>query len=449
MYEGINPLKYIGKGGKMNKKTVLSYWLHITLVVLTVVFFLFCFNRVFSRFWFDGTDNINTVKKQFKNLGPKVIFARDKEGRTALHIASNSGNLKVAKFLVEKGADVNARVKKFQKLDDKNMPLHLACYKNNIGVAKFLVKNDANIMAYNTDLEGSTPLHFTVYTQTAKDFEDIVTTFVENGANINICDKRKGVSPLFWAIDNNKIEFVKVLIEKFGHLVDLAMKVNSPLLKDNSGKPITNVFEFSEYKFQSGSVLNYMRSVKPKKLDGTADFNALDKYGFTIPMYAALKGRKEIFDLIPNRPGTNLNIKDKTKMGNTALHWACLYNKPESVVRLVNLGARVTIKNNLGAEPIFYVDRILGSKKRKEVINLLLQKGAKINTPDNRGNNLMHRVVTLADHEVATDLVKNFEKSVNFDAKNKKGQTPLDLAKKRKDPFLINLLKPFYRRTQK
>jgi ankyrin repeat protein len=44
---------------------------------------------------------------------PSLIGARDGEGATALHLAALHGNQELARFLVERGADVNARDERF------------------------------------------------------------------------------------------------------------------------------------------------------------------------------------------------------------------------------------------------------------------------------------------------------------------------------------------------
>jgi ankyrin repeat protein len=107
------------------------------------------------------------------------------------------------------------------------------------------------------------------------------------------------------------------------------------------------------------------------------------------------------------------------------------------------MGADVTAVNNMGAEAIYYTDRILGPKKRKKIIDLFLKNGATINNSDKEGNTLLHRVVMLAMHDVAKELVKDFKKLINFRAKNKKGETAYAIAEKRRDTVLINLLRPF------
>jgi ankyrin repeat protein len=58
----------------------------------------------------DAADNgdLETVKKLI-SADPKLVDAPDREGKTALHYAAAKGHLNVVEWLVQKGANVNAR----------------------------------------------------------------------------------------------------------------------------------------------------------------------------------------------------------------------------------------------------------------------------------------------------------------------------------------------------
>ena len=76
----------------------------------------------------------------------------DINGYTLLHTAVTHWNIAVAKFLVLKGADINAK----EQSDDWT-PLHAAALgKGNIEVVKFLVSQGADVNAETKD--GYTPL---------------------------------------------------------------------------------------------------------------------------------------------------------------------------------------------------------------------------------------------------------------------------------------------------
>lgn len=60
---------------------------------------------------------------------------------TALHVAAHCGHVRVAKLLLDKKADPNARAL------NGFTPLHIACKKNRIKVVELLLKHGASIEA--------------------------------------------------------------------------------------------------------------------------------------------------------------------------------------------------------------------------------------------------------------------------------------------------------------
>lgn len=57
---------------------------------------------------------------------------------TALHVAAHCGHVRVAKLLLERGADVNARAL------NGFTPLHIACKKNRLKMVELLIKHGAS-----------------------------------------------------------------------------------------------------------------------------------------------------------------------------------------------------------------------------------------------------------------------------------------------------------------
>lgn len=74
---------------------------------------------------------------------------------TALHVAAHCGHVRVAKLLLDRNADANARAL------NGFTPLHIACKKNRIKVVELLLKHGASISA--TTESGLTPLHVAAF----------------------------------------------------------------------------------------------------------------------------------------------------------------------------------------------------------------------------------------------------------------------------------------------
>jgi len=69
--------------------------------------------------------DLATVRKLLKKE-PGLVNQKNNSGKTPLHIASSSGNVQMAEFLIEMEANVNAKDK------FKNTPLHIAANTNSM-----------------------------------------------------------------------------------------------------------------------------------------------------------------------------------------------------------------------------------------------------------------------------------------------------------------------------
>ena len=110
------------------------------------------------------------------------ISARDNTYEfTPLHQAAEKGRLPIARLLIARGADVNAK--------DRwgSTPLHRAAYGHNRAMAELLINKGADVNA--TDYSGATPLFVARSTAMAK-------FLIANDANVNVTD-HSGATLLF------------------------------------------------------------------------------------------------------------------------------------------------------------------------------------------------------------------------------------------------------------
>jgi len=113
---------------------------------------------------------------------------------TPLSIAATIGDIELAKFLVSKGSGID-----IMNMGGKT-PLHSA---GNVDVAKFLVSKGADVNA--KDEHGNTPLHSAWN-------DDVVKFLVSKGADVNAKDEH-GYTPLYRAALGN-LELVKFLVSQ-------------------------------------------------------------------------------------------------------------------------------------------------------------------------------------------------------------------------------------------
>ena len=94
---------------------------------------------------------LQAAKDLIEKKRVSVHYANPHTGETALHAASNVGNLAMIKYLIEKGANVNSRSR------DGITPLHEAAARGDIATMQFLLSKGANEKA--ATVKGWVPLH--------------------------------------------------------------------------------------------------------------------------------------------------------------------------------------------------------------------------------------------------------------------------------------------------
>ena len=135
---------------------------------------------------------LTSINVHLKRL-PSNYWRKTERGTTALHWIRND-NVEIAKLLIDKKADVNAKTKeyistKFGKtlssptisIPDQSTPLHVAVLNNYIKTAKLLIDKKADVNAKNS--RGHTPLHLVSDAEIAK-------LLIENGADVNAKDNK-------------------------------------------------------------------------------------------------------------------------------------------------------------------------------------------------------------------------------------------------------------------
>ncbi|CAN1250493.1 Ankyrin repeat-containing protein P16F5.05c, partial [Linum perenne] len=72
------------------------------------------------------------------------LDSKDSFGRTALHMASANGHLRIVQYLIDQGVDLNA------SNEEKNTALHWACLNGHSEVVKKLILAGASLCALNS-----------------------------------------------------------------------------------------------------------------------------------------------------------------------------------------------------------------------------------------------------------------------------------------------------------
>jgi len=164
------------------------------------------------------TNNDGTKVKELIKQNPNLVFSKNENGFTPLHLAVTNGYTDIVKYLLTTKADVNARN------SYGGTPLHLAAMVKgqHSEIVEMLLSHGADVNA--PDAHGLTPLHYAALV----DNQDAVKSLSDHGAKVNARDDVVGDTPLILAAGKGYRAVVELLL---AHGAD----VN---LADNKGTPL-------------------------------------------------------------------------------------------------------------------------------------------------------------------------------------------------------------------
>ncbi len=378
---------------------------------------------------------------------PNVIAARDANGDSVVHHAARKNLPEGIAYLIKNGASLDVLNNALET------PLHTAAKYDATEAIQYLVGAGSSLKA--VDIKGDIPLQSAVLAGAAKATEQLIAA----GSPVN-SQNYSGETALHQAAKNNNSPIVRLLTAKgaqteiqdsrgFTPLADAAAygayDAASDLLKagslidtrDNSGStPL--------YQAVSGEHIALVRLL----LVNNADIHALNARGLS-PFKLSLMKNSQIAaefytDKLINKPDSNgdcvlhillnggmsqdlllaalkngANPNARNAKGDTPLMLALRKNDLNAAIALINGGASLFMSNADNISPlstIFSMD--VGARNK-------LLSAVGVNEADYNGETLLHYAVRANNKDVALDLI-----SLGADrgAKNRRGETPLDLA---------------------
>ena len=350
--------------------------------------------------------------------GKANIDLTDNFGMTALHHVSENDELDVVKLLCDKGADVDA-VDKVGRT-----ALILAINRDFLDIADYLItQGNANMNL--TDNYGNTALH---YASEKRDTNALVL-LCDKGANIDAKDK-KGQTPLMLAFKNVEMKIVRILLEKGANINAVDKEDRTVLMLETIRSDKYSV----EFLLKNG-----------------ANINAVDKEGRTALMLATIKSDRQIVRLLLEK-GANINAVNKEgktalmlakndtiygllhKNGKTPLQLSLEQNRKELAEKhlLKIMNEVLNIENNeerlsrmvkiiktyndykIPIDDIYIKDipllHYVAHKGYKNILELLLSKGASINKVDKYGKTALNIARENNKNNIVELLEKNSKK---------------------------------------
>lgn len=329
--------------------------------------------------------------KALVEKNPELVNAKDQEQGTPLHNAAAAGHLKIAEYLIKKGADVNAWNNAHQN------PLLYAAYSGHSEIVSLLLEKGAKFN--EQDIYGRNVLHYPAREGHPK----VVEILVKKGLDINQED-RGGVTPLRFAIERGHAAIIETFIN---------LKALDP--ESDSGR-----------KSLHFAAANGHKDIVDLLLDKGANIHTLDDEGGTLLHNASIGGLLELSQRLI-KEGIDINSRDNR--GKTPLHYAVREGHLKIVKSLIENKAELNIKGKDKRTPL----HIAEDWGRKEILDLLVEKGAaKVPRPEPKNPDLPWVGVTYIANEGF--LISSRTKNILVDAlfKNPFGyqDTPDEILKK-------------------
>lgn len=140
----------------------------------------------------------------------------DKLRQTPLHLAVLMKQLEIVRLLLDNGANP-------EMFDHKgDTALHIACRSGNVTMVNEILKRRQSRPMQNLDFrnyDGQTCLHLAV----VGGYKKIVDILLQSGADVNVGDGKSGATALHLAARGNKEEIISLLLEQPEIVVDMKM----------------------------------------------------------------------------------------------------------------------------------------------------------------------------------------------------------------------------------
>ncbi|XP_065085601.1 uncharacterized protein LOC135707679 [Ochlerotatus camptorhynchus] len=405
-----------------------------------------CKDKSKVAFWACESSSVKVVKELLQKNDFKTR-KHEKYG-SLLHTATYAGNSELVLFLLDYGIDANliANFEIFQGYDKhlNTSPLHIASKNGHLEIAKFLLDRSANVDLQ--DENNRTPLHYA----SANGHLEIVKLLLDRSACVDLQDKNKRTS-LHYASENGHFGIAKLLLDKPAN-VDLQDKKNRTTLhyaSKNGHLEIVKLLldrsatvdlqdENNRTSLLYASKNGHLEIAK-LLLYRSANVDHQDEKNKTPLHYASKNGHLEIAELLLDR-FANVDLQDEKN--RTPLHYASKNGHLEIAKLLLDRSANVDLQDENNRTPLHYASEnghlelaelLLDENKRTplhyasenghlKIGKLLLDRSANVDHQDENNRTPLHNASENGHLKIAKLFLY---RSANVDLQDENNKTPL------------------------
>ncbi len=183
------------------------------------------------------------------------------------------------------------------------------------------------------------------------------------------------------------------------------------------------------------SITHYIITQIPDSLSANIDLHDVNAFdpatGITPLMQAAIDSDIERAKLLI-AGGAHVNIRSANSDRDYAINYALINGGKLGSLAVAQLligsGADLNVTNARGMAPIHMMMLVTNFDNRTQILKMLMDHGAHINAQNEDGSTMLHITVTMNDIDWISHLNKEYGQIINYDLRDKKGRTPLDLA---------------------
>ena len=368
----------------------------------------------------------------------------DVDGKTVLHIAVESGNYKMVKYLLDKGASVQV-----QNVEGRT-PLHLATNvesSKTIGKISKVIQGQAEVLDL-LDQDGLSAAHWCAFNNRHKH----IGVLASAGADVALPDGVEGKTPLHWCAANETINTAQMILKYAPDCIDV---------QDAEGRTALH----RAIESQNMDLVTFLIAQK-LLFETTADLNIADAKLHTPLHLATALGYYDAFAMLLENGADPMMTDDA---GATALHYAAQNSDTEgqqyclmyltqmqvtdvpdasgrSAVMWAAASGNIWALRQMAADGyvLLGVDSSGGTSLHvcaaagfDEVAQVLIESGAEVNALDNTGQTPLFKACEIGQDQLVFTLL---EAGGRLDTLDAEGRSPLHGAALAGSTYICQLL---------